>query len=396
MKIGFSIWISILSILLILQSCLQNPAEINTSDIDESIQYKGLPTIFLNTNHPINPFEKVNVGISEMDSTDQISKPVYGKIKVRIGDHPEHKKQDSYSIILQKNTSLAGLPSGQEWILRAPSFDPTLLKDKLANHLFNLFDPSAIIARSEIVILYINGSEMGLYILTEKLNENRLQINTHEDGAVIFKEPEIFSPKGKVFNQRFPKINVRDHSRKMFQLQRLFFETSEEDFFSDREGVFSYFDTDNLLSWQLILLLSGDSAAKHQSFYLYRKAQTEKFLFTLWDYENAYGSTWNGASVHPHSMPEDNILFARLISPSQSEYSNLLKNKWHILRKNRIISPYTINQWIDNQFIYVLFYTASRDKSQFYNTSRTTEATDKMKLYIRDRIDFLDHYFNYL
>ncbi len=387
----------ILSILFLglFSGCFQDPSEINTSTIDESIKFQGLPVVFINTNHEINPLQKVNVGIREMDSSGTLSDVVYGKIKIRTGDHPDKKQRSSYSVELKNEHGFAGLQSGKEWIFKSPDFDPTLLKDKLTGRLLQEFDPHVITAQIEMIQLFVNGEDIGIYLLVEKLNEDRLKISSAYENAVIFKEPDIFRQKGEIFNQRYPPVHVLDFTRIPLQLKELFFEKSDEEFLDNQNGVFSVFERNNILSWHLVLLLSGDTAAMHKSFYLYNQQQDDKLQITIWDYENAFGTTWNGEPIDAHNPTTENILFQRLLSQKDSAYYYSLQEKWFELRNDKLIDSSSLNSWIDEHVQSTIKLSTAKNSKPFYNSTSLQSSIEELKIYIGDRIKNLDGYFGY-
>ncbi len=68
-------------------------------------------------------------------------------------------------------------------------------------------------------------------LLTEKLNEKRLKINTNDRYAVIFKEPEIFTKDGRFYNQKFPDPGIEDRSEYLFEIKELLFDSPDDDFY---------------------------------------------------------------------------------------------------------------------------------------------------------------------
>jgi len=335
------VWVIFITITLI--SCSLNTPEVKQYKIDESIKSKGLPVVIINSNHEVNLLEKVICEISIEDSTKLIHDPIVGKVKTRLGDFGQKNPKPSYSLTLTESVSFLGMKTDREWILNGSYIDKTFLRDKLVSDLFSKMDPTIYTSKSEYVNLYLNGQYKGLYLLSEKLNENRLNLKTDDRFAVIFKEPEIFSEGGRLYNQKYPDPGLEDRSKYLFEIKELLFDSTDDDFY---EKANQLFDLNNLANWHLLIQLTNNSQGLFSSFYLYRKSKNDKFKITVWDYDGSFGRNWDGSLQTGNIDINENILLKRL--NMSEDFQSILKNQWNNMRTSEIILIESLNNVIDS------------------------------------------------
>jgi len=71
---------------------------------------------------------------------------------------------------LDINVSLLGMPPEEDWILNGPYSDKSLVRNLLAYDLSRAIGRYA--SRAKFVQLYVNGTDLGIYLLMEKLKRN--------------------------------------------------------------------------------------------------------------------------------------------------------------------------------------------------------------------------------
>ncbi|MCM1134070.1 MAG: CotH kinase family protein [Clostridium sp.] len=79
---------------------------------------------------------------------------------------PRYKK--SYTLRLEEETGLSGMPKGREWVLLAHYYDDTHLRDYLTFDMARVLD-MAYVPEGEFVNLYIEGEFQGIYFLCQKI-----------------------------------------------------------------------------------------------------------------------------------------------------------------------------------------------------------------------------------
>ncbi|MCD4735262.1 MAG: CotH kinase family protein [Bacteroidales bacterium] len=373
--------------------------QINTGNTLSEISYEGLPVILVNTDHQINNKVKVNCRIDVMGKGSVVREKIFGKIKFRDGDFYGKEPKKSFSIALFKEDSPGSLPARNEWLLLSSYIDKTFLRDIFAYYLFGQMDHDHILAQTEFVELYINGNYSGLYILTGKLNEKDFNIDLQDKSSFLCKEPQIFLKDSKIFNQIYPPQRVKDHTTNLAKLKGLFFNSTDKEFFNQSNGIFEFCDKKNLINWHLLLMFTGNSGGYTKDFYLFKRSNDAKFMYTIWDYDYSFGRTWDGQPDSSGITTKGNILFKRLIECDSVGYKDEIKEMWSDY-SNGIFADYRIIGFIDsiagllkpfvpkNETLYPF------DGPLYYSKATFEEEILMLKQEIRRRKHLMDKYFN--
>lgn len=264
-----------------------------------------------------------------------------GRIERRGGmsiGYPKH----SYEIDLYQDMPLAGLPKDDDWILNANFIDKTFMRHALAYDLFRAMNRNNVAAFYQYVELSLNGKYNGLYVLMEKLDKSTLGINKKDTSAVIFKEPPIFrikkgfkpQKKGNYHQQTFPKIKHRDKSAFIEDVQDFIINSSDEVF---KKQFPTIFDIENIVDWNLLLLLTNNSDGILKNFYLYKKDAKTPLRVAPWDYDHSFGRDGDNElnMIKPLDLNRSN-LFQRLLK--MNWYQTRLKARWRELNALDILS----------------------------------------------------------
>ena len=93
-------------------------------------------------------------------------------IKVR-GNSTAGAPKKPYEIEFSEDFSMLGLTEEKKWVLLADYYDQSLIRNYTALTLAQYFDNMDFNPTPNHVTLFINGEFKGLYLLTEKINEDR-------------------------------------------------------------------------------------------------------------------------------------------------------------------------------------------------------------------------------
>jgi len=110
--------------------------------------------------------------LSTNDGTDEFE-PLKSKIRIRgsgTGWNEFSPKKD-FRIKLSDDKSLLGMRRDDDWLLIGMYSDYPQMRIKMAFDVFRSLqptNPTAILPRSQYVLLYLNGDFQGLYLLAEK------------------------------------------------------------------------------------------------------------------------------------------------------------------------------------------------------------------------------------
>lgn len=268
-------------------------------------------------------------------------------------------EKKSYGLELWENSygrdqsaPLLGMRSGEDWILDAMYIDRLRMRNKLS---FEIWEKmwqekhvgawQAILPgiQCEFVELFINQRYMGLYCLSEKLDEKLLKLPDGgpgsagvlykaidwQGGATAFKtynsEPVqsmIWEGWEQIFPENYAYWEPLVHLRKTVVLDNDELFAAKIDSLIDLDCLAEYFIFTNLI-------LAHDNIIKN--YYLTRYREESRFLILPWDLEGSLGIMWDGEESSSNGMLENN-LFNRLRELEVNEFNELLSSKWENYR----------------------------------------------------------------
>lgn len=283
------------------------------------------------------------------------------KAKARGGfsaDFPKH----NYTIKLEDDHSLGGLPKNDDWILGASYLDKTFLRNNISYQLFRSFDQANIAPHCSYVNLYRNFRYHGLYQLTERIDAKRLNLDKKDSAACIFKEPPIFNSPNEMVNsnptknkdtyhQKYPSKKIKDYTNSLEKL-RAFIAHSPDSLFNHPEtGIAKYLDLKNIMDWHILLLITHNDDGLLKNFYLYKKNDSTPFRICPWDYDHSFGRDGDGEPHSPGIIDfSSNPLIQRLTTSNANHYNDLLAARFYTLLENNKITPKKVIEQISSEY----------------------------------------------
>lgn len=212
-----------------------------------------------------------------------------------------HKKP--FSLVLDKSENLLNMGKFKKWNLLADSQDKSLLKNYVFNNLAHdvgvEYEPEM-----EHILLYVNGSLQGVYLLTTKIGvgENKVKLS-NDDFFIIWggSNPEQIIPYeakdwfGDTDDINYPYAELvypeNDTESGLREKQSIIqnYVSSIEDYTSN--DYINYLDVDSMVKFYWIQEASMNTDACYRSTYSYYKNSTGKFYFApIWDMDLTLGS----------------------------------------------------------------------------------------------------------
>lgn len=331
-----------------------------------------------------------------------------GDVKYRGGISTKYPKH-SYSLKLDKDYSIAGLPKGKNWILNASYIDKTFIRHKLCYDIFKNMGDYNIAPECTYVIVNDNGNPQGLYVVMQRLNKRTLQIDDSDDNALIFKEPKVFFADSVMPKKLYPDENFNeqtypdfdkfgDKSAILDEFHEFILHSSDEEF---KAEINDWIDMRNVVDWHLLLLFTNNSDGVRKNFYLYKKDSETPLRIALWDCDHSFGRDSDNEKNMLKRLTDDwrNILFNRLLATSW--YQEMLSEKWKQLRDTKIISYRTIEKMIrENDKLVKKGLPANQsiwsyDSDFYYDDNNYEQEIDLMLDFIQLSLDTMDKRFDY-
>lgn len=368
-----------------------------------------------------------------------------GKISIEIrGSSSQMFPKKNYQLETQDttgnsiNVSLLGMPAENDWILYAPYTDKTFLRDVLAYKLGN--DQGHWAPRTRFCELILNGENMGIYVLMEKIkvDNNRLDIaklnpaDTAGDeltGGYLLKVDRFDSPIDH-FTSSFntvpnntPIDYVYDDPEEpdLLPVQEQYIQDYIYDFeyaafqptFTDTAiGYRKFADINSFVDHLLVNEVSRNVDGYRLSAFLYKDKDSNGGKLKagpLWDYNLGYGNAdyCNGGNTTGYALDFNNdcpgddsqIPFWWYQMINDSNFVNIAKCRYNELRTN-VLSDTYLENYIDSVAV-VLDEAQERNFEKWpilgtyvwpnnYIGATFTDEINYLKAWLTLRLDWLD------
>lgn len=339
----------------------------NSRAIDNfQLYFTNLPLIQVHTEMTITDDPKV-LSWTEIQHTDNSGPSgrtqlfsTYTGIEIR-GRTSALLDKKSYGLELwedrfgkDRTAPLLGMRNGEDWILDAMFIDPLRMRNKLSIELWKKMWSNQEESpwktgipgfQCEFVELFLNQRYLGLYCLSEKLDEALINLNEGQVGSegVMYKaiDWEGGATAFKTYNSEPGNSMIWEgweqtcpdgyycweplcELRKTVVLEGDDAFSGKIDTLINLECAADYYLFTNLI-------LAHDNIIKN--YYLARYPSESRFLFLPWDLEGSWGIMWHGGESSTNGILENN-LFNRLMDLEVEEFDHMLEFRWNQYRES--------------------------------------------------------------
>ena len=310
-----------------------------------------------------------------------------GKINIEIrGSSTQMFDKKSYGFETQDsngnnlNVPLLSMPEENDWILYAPYADKTLLRNELPYYLARSLGIYA--SRTAYCELILNGEYRGLYVLMEKIKQDKNRVDiaklNPEDttgneltGGYIIKSDKpngnewqvnvdpLYGFDKSLYQYHDPKDETITPQQKKY-IQNFIFEVESTlvspNYTDTINGYAKYLDVPSFADYFLISEFTKNLDSYRFSFYIYKKKDSnggKLYAGPLWDYDLAFANYGENAWEEPWKTSEWNanipawhrtFWMKRLLN--DTNFVNKLKARWNEIRKG-VFSNSNIMNFID-------------------------------------------------
>lgn len=298
--------------------------------------FTGLPIVYLTTadNLPVNSKDDYVSGHIRIDSnyTTFASLPLSDmQIKLR-GNSTAFLPKHPYKIKLAAKASVLGMPADKEWVLLANYNDKSLLRNFIAFEASKAFE-MAYTPRSQFVEVFLNGTYIGNYQLTEQVKIATGRINIKEMAETDLSEPKLSGGYFLEIDSRLDEENYFITSRDVpitlkspdFGVAaqngyiKNYVQDMENALFSDAftspaTGYAKYMNPETAIRWFWVNELMKNIDAKfNSSIYLYKDRGGILNFGPVWDFDVAGGNNFQAGTDKPEGWyVKDGLWFAQL------------------------------------------------------------------------------------
>lgn len=302
-----------------------------------------LPIIKINTHGlPIDDEIRISADLSIINNTsgknsyDDTPTGYNGRISIeKRGSSSQRFPKKSYSFETQDqvgenlNYELLGLPAENDWVLYAPYSDKTLLRNAITYSLHAEMGHYA--PRFRFCEVFLNGTYCGIYLLTEKIKQDKNRVDIAKvkptdtsgveiTGGYLFKidksnGPEVGWSSG-ILNEFFPDdtlqflfhdpeaedLTIKQRNYLQTYVDSFEFALKSEQFMNDTLGYRNFIDVESFVDYFIINEITKNVDGYRRSAYFYKRKSTNGGKIhagPIWDYNLSLANSFSKEGWNP-------------------------------------------------------------------------------------------------
>ncbi len=391
----------------------------------------SLPLIVVNTfGQPVPHLTKVPGSFQILEpaggANSVTGKPTWqGRVEInRRGNTSRQFPKHSYTLKLTDDSGqsskvpLAGLPADSDWVLYAPYFDRTQLRDVLAYELSNQLGRYA--PRTRFVEVFVAGPTgrmgnrdyVGTYVLAEKIKRGRNRVNLdateageasgETPGGYLFKKDHVDpgeigfrTGRGLHFLYVYPKerdITGEQRTRLVNYLNQFERTLHGRNFADPNEGYAKFLDVDAFIDHFWLVEMSKNVDGFRFSAFLQLSPAGKLKMGPTWDWDQSFGNAnfYGGDSPEgwywPHIRETEIDWFDQLRKDPQFQQRYI--KRWFELRRGPFATAQLLRR-ID-ALVATLGEAQQRNSNRWPTRRDYLDYIRTMKRWIQRRVDWID------
>ena len=318
------------------------------------------------------------------------------------GNSTWEEEKKPYRMKLAVEQDLLGMGTAEDLVLLANAFDSSHIRNKAAYDLACQVQ-AAYSPEAQWVDLYANGTYLGLYLLTERnqISPQRVAIPENESFLVSMEWPARtqWEQFPNVLSERGNLLKVRQNALGQERLLQVW-QSVENAIYAD-DGIdpvsgkrwHELVDVDSWAEQYLLreVFADGDACAMSQFFY-YSESSGRVFAGPLWDMDNIL-NCWNTqtpnvlTAARKHVWgPEEEALFYTLCQ--KGDFRERMLQIYY--ERFRPLLTVLSSEGFD-RYTGIVSKAASMDAAR-WDKVYTSESTDEMAAFLKERMAFLENY----
>jgi len=257
-----------------------------------------------------------------------------------------------YQIKFDNKENILGMPKDKKWILLANYSDKTMLRNELAFDLSRFSDLDWT-PESRFIELFINNEYLGVYQITQKVEESSNRVNIGDDGYLLEVDqlsrldPDdvFFETNNYLFNIKEPNLDFNDNK---YNVIKNYIQLTENTLLGDNftdpvEGYSKYIDVESFVDWYLINeITKNNDAIFFSSVYMNYISGDKLKMGPVWDYDISSGNiNYNGNETTDGFWIKNATWYSRLFE--DSNFVSKVKSRFNYFYDNRDIFVEKIN-----------------------------------------------------
>lgn len=318
-----------------------------------------------------------------------------------------------YRIKLDEKASVLGLKEEKDWVLLANYRDPT--------HLMNTF---AFVAGNELGLPYtnhtrfvevtLNGEYIGLYQLTEQVEQGDNRVNVSEEGGILLSldkddGPELAPDEGDNFWSQVYDLPIcvkhpeDQTSQQLEEIKQTFAQLEQAIRSNNYDAVDKLLDIPSFIDYLMLQeLVYNVEIDAPRSVYMHKDVGGKWVMGPLWDFDAGFDFDWNSMYTgHNYFMSHQELVMGTDPAKHIGGYrvpdffTDLFKNKrfveefqarWKIVRDKVMVDFWETTN----------LYAQSAQEAMQRNAVRWpidkdySDEIDRMKQWLFQRVNYLD------
>ena len=338
----------------------------------------AMPIITIATDGPIVNSPAVHGTISVADTDGNVIE-MHAGFKIR-GTSSQQYDKKSYRVELwadatgstMMDTTFLGLRSDDDWNLEALWAQPLRLRDKVANELwmemhqlyYQDLEPDARSGvRMEYADVFVNGSYVGIYALSERMDRKQLELKKFNgenrgllykgngSGAPTFESlPAYDNTLGTWDNYEWVYPNEAEASydwSHLYSFTNFVMNASDNVFYAQYSA---QFDKGNAIDYYLFINVLQAMDNMGRNLFLARYKKTGSYFYLPWDLDAVWGLDTDGKPTNNANGLMSNGFYDRLIHDcTDNGFVASAQTRYNALR-NTVLTKEHIMQLVQNQY----------------------------------------------
>ena len=338
----------------------------------------AMPIITIATDGPIVNSPAVHGTISVADTDGNVIE-MHAGFKIR-GTSSQQYDKKSYRVELwadatgstMMDTTFLGLRSDDDWNLEALWAQPLRLRDKVANELwmemhqlyYQELEPDARSGvRMEYADVFVNGSYVGIYALSERMDRKQLELKKFNgenrgllykgngSGAPTFESlPAYDNTLGTWDNYEWVYPNEAEASydwSHLYSFTNFVMNASDNVFYAQYSA---QFDKGNAIDYYLFINVLQAMDNMGRNLFLARYKKTGPYFYLPWDLDAVWGLDTDGKPTNNANGLMSNGFYDRLIHDcTDNGFVASAQTRYNALR-NTVLTKEHIMQLVQNQY----------------------------------------------
>ena len=338
----------------------------------------AMPIITIATDGPIVNSPAVHGTISVADTDGNVIE-MHAGFKIR-GTSSQQYDKKSYRVELwadatgstMMDTTFLGLRSDDDWNLEALWAQPLRLRDKVANELwmeihqlyYQDLEPEARSGvRMEYADVFVNGSYVGIYALSERMDRKQLELKKFNgenrgllykgngSGAPTFESlPAYDNTLGTWDNYEWVYPNEAEASydwSHLYSFTNFVMNASDNVFYAQYSA---QFDKGNAIDYYLFINALHAMDNMGRNLFLARYKKTGPYFYLPWDLDAVWGLDTDGKPTNNANGLMSNGFYDRLIHDcTDNGFVASAQTRYNALR-NTVLTKEHIMQLVQNQY----------------------------------------------